>query len=78
MADKNKNERQMTTGDVAQQAKKAGIQGVEQMNKEQMLQALQQNPPESSRSGKGGGKGDRPPPKGSDPREWKNIPGNQS
>jgi hypothetical protein len=73
-----KNLRQMTAGEVAQKARKAGIQGVEQMNKEQMLQALGQSPPESARSSKGGGKGDRPPPKGSDPREWKNIPGNQS
>jgi hypothetical protein len=73
-----KDVRQMTTGEVAQKAKKAGIQGVEQMNKEQMIQAMGQSPPQSARSGQSGGKGDRPPPKGSDPRQWKNMPGNQS
>jgi hypothetical protein len=74
----NRNASEMRTGEVAQQARKSGVKGVEQMNKEQMLQAMGQSPPESARSGQGGGKGDRPAPKGTDPSQWKNIPGNQS
>jgi hypothetical protein len=70
--------RNMKTGEVAERARQAGIQNVEKMNKEQLLQALGQQGPESAKPGRGGGQGDTPPPEGTDPREWKNIPGNQS
>jgi hypothetical protein len=72
-----RNPRQMTTGEVAKQARKAGIKDIEHMNKEQMLQAMGQQPQES-RPGQGGGRGDRPAPAGSDPKQWKDVPGNQS
>jgi len=73
-----KDPRQMTTGEVARQARKAGIEGVEKMNKDQMLRAMGQQGPDSAQSGHGGGQGDRPAPRGSKPQDWKNIPGNQS
>jgi hypothetical protein len=69
---------QMTTGEVVEQARKAGIKNPERMNKEQMLRAMGYSPPQSAQPGQGGGQGDTPPPRGSDPKQWKNIPGNQS
>ncbi len=72
-----KDPHQMTTGEVAQQARRAGVKGVENMNKEQMLRAMDHGS-SSSQPGKGGGKGDRAAPAGSKPKDWKNVPGNQS
>ena len=73
-----KDPRQMTTGEVAKMARKAGIKNADQMNKDQLIQAMNQSPPEPSQPGRGGGKGDTPAPKKSNPSQWKNIPGNQS
>lgn len=73
-----KDPQQMTTGEVAQMARKAGIKGVEDMNKQQMLQAMEKGGSTQSQPARGGGRGDRPAPKGSNPKDWKNIPGNQS
>lgn len=73
-----KDPRQMTTGEVAKMARKAGIKNVDQMNKDQLLQAMNQSQPDPPQPGHGGGKGDTPAPKGSNPSQWKNIPGNQS
>lgn len=69
---------QMKTGEVAERARKAGIKGVENMNKEEMIQTMGGGVPESAKPGRGGGQGDSPQPPGSKPKDWKNIPGNQS
>ena len=69
---------QMSTGEVAKRARKAGIDNVDQMNKQEMIQAMGAGQPRSAQPGQGGGAGDAPRPKGSKPQDWKNIPGNQS
>lgn len=68
----------MKTGEVANLARKAGVQGVEHMNKQQLIEAMGAAPPKSAMPGQGGGQGDTPPPPGTRPQDWKNIPGNQS
>jgi hypothetical protein len=68
----------MTTGEVAEQARKAGIKNPESMNKEQMLRAMGYSPPESTQPGRAAGKEIPRRHRGSDPKQWKNIPGNQS
>jgi hypothetical protein len=73
-----KDPRQMTTGEVAEMARRAGVKGVEQMNKEEMLRAMGKGAPKSAQPGQGGGRGDRPAPPGTKPQDWKNIPGNQT
>jgi len=62
----------MTTGQVAQRAKKAGVQNVEGMNKQQMIQAMGGKQPA------GRANGHKPAPQGTKPSDWKNVPGNQS
>jgi hypothetical protein len=69
---------QMKTGEVAKRARKAGINNVDQMNKQEMIQAMGAGPPESAKPGRGGGPGDAPQPSGTSPKQWKNVPGNQS
>ncbi|PZF86367.1 hypothetical protein [Micromonospora deserti] len=69
---------QMKTGEVAERARSAGVQNVEQMNKDQMIQAMGGGQPQSKQPGRGGGRGDAPQPKGTDPKQWKNVPGNQT
>ena len=70
---------QMTTGEVAQRARKAGIANVDQMNKDQMIQAMGGGAqPESAKPGRGGGPGHKPAPRGTGPKDWKNVPGNQT
>ncbi|SCG70274.1 Rho termination factor N-terminal domain-containing protein [Micromonospora inositola] len=64
---------QMKTGEVAKRARKAGVDNVDRMNKQEMIAAIGRN--ESGRSG-GGGHAPRPP--GTSPQQWKNVPGNQS
>lgn len=73
-----KEPQEMTTREVAEQARRAGVKNPERMNKQQMLQAMGVKPPESELPGRDGGPGDTPPPPGSDPKQWKNLPGNQS
>lgn len=68
----------MKTGEVVQMAREAGIQQPERMNKEQLIQAMGGGNGGSSKPGRGGGRGDTPAPKGSQPQDWKNVPGNQS
>ncbi|PSK64068.1 hypothetical protein B0E53_03973 [Micromonospora sp. MH33] len=68
---------QMKTGEVAKQARKAGIDNVDQMNKDEMIQAMSRGGG-SGQPGRGGGKGDSPQPSGTRPQQWKNVPGNQS
>jgi hypothetical protein len=68
----------MKTGEVAEKALQAGVEGVEDMNKSEMIEAMGGGGDESSQPGHGGGQGDTPPREGSDPSEWKNQPGNQS
>ncbi|WP_213453357.1 Rho termination factor N-terminal domain-containing protein [Rhizomonospora bruguierae] len=70
--------RAMKTGEIVEVARQAGIRNPEKMNKDQLIQALGGGGANSSQPGRNGGRGDRPPPKGSSPQEWKNIPGNQS
>lgn len=67
---------QMKTGELAQQARKAGVKGVEDMDKEEMIQAMSSKPgaPKPGQAGKA----HAPAPAGSKPQDWKNIPGNQS
>ncbi|HEX5595726.1 MAG TPA: hypothetical protein VFX61_06870 [Micromonosporaceae bacterium] len=74
---KQENLNKMKTGAVADRARKAGIQGVENMNKEQMIQALGgKGAPPSTKAGRGGEH--KPAPSGTKPQDWKNVPGNQS
>jgi hypothetical protein len=69
---------QMKTGEVADRARKAGVKGIENMNKDEMIRAMGGSQPESRKPGRDAGQGDTPPPRGSKPQDWKNIPGNQS
>ncbi|MEN3308167.1 MAG: hypothetical protein V7603_4369 [Micromonosporaceae bacterium] len=73
-----KDPRQMHMGDLVEMARRKGVQGVERMNKEEILRAIGIDQPGSSAPGQGGGPGDRPAPAGTKPQDWKNIPGNQS
>jgi hypothetical protein len=75
---KQENLNQMKTGEVAERARKAGVKGIENMNKEEMIRAMGGGQPESAKPGRGGGQGDSPQPAGTRPQDWKNIPGNQS
>jgi hypothetical protein len=68
----------MTTGEVAEKALEAGLENVEQMNKQEMIDALGEAQPQSSEPGHGGGQGDEPKPSGTDSKDWKDVPGNQS
>lgn len=68
----------MTTGEVAEKARQAGLENVEQMNKQEMIDALGKERPDSSEPGHGGGQGDTPKPGGTDAKDWKDVPGNQS
>jgi hypothetical protein len=45
-----KNLRQKRTGEVADQARRSGVQNVEQMNKQQMIQAMSQGQGRGGRS----------------------------
>jgi transcription termination factor Rho len=67
--------REMKTGEVAERAKQAGIQNVSQMDKGEMIEAIEQklyNKP-------GGGQSQNDPaPPGVPPSQYKNVPGNQS
>lgn len=83
-----KNLRQMKTGEVAERARQAGVQNVEQMNKQQLVQAVSQARPQQGRAqqgrsqkGRSAGGGQRakdPRPPGTSPQQWKNVPGNQT
>lgn len=68
----------MKTGEVAKLARKAGIQDIGSMNKQQMIQALNGGGQQSAKAGRRGGGGHTPAPAGSKPEDWKNVPGNQS
>jgi transcription termination factor Rho len=73
--------RQMTTGELAERAKQAGISNVSQMNKGEMIEALQRKGMGGSEryDQAGGGQSKKDPaPAGVDPSQYKNVPGNQS
>jgi len=72
------NLRNMKLGDLQKRARKEHVPDVEHKNKDQLIQAMGAGQAPSARPGRGGGRGDAPRPKGSDPSQWKNIPGNQS
>jgi hypothetical protein len=74
---KQENLSQMKTGEIAARARKAGVQNVEQMNKDQMIQAMSRSSSPSAKRGHGGGR-HAASPRGTGPQDWKNIPGNQS
>lgn len=66
---------QMKTGELRQQAQRAGLDNVDQMNKDEMIQALGG----SSNANRGGGQRQKDPhPKGVSPQDYKNLPGNQT
>ncbi|MGC1213968.1 MAG: Rho termination factor N-terminal domain-containing protein [Micromonospora sp.] len=65
----------MTTGELRKQAEKAGIRNTDQMNKDDMIQALGG----TANANRGGGQRQKDPrPKGVSPKDYKNIPGNQT
>jgi hypothetical protein len=66
---------QMKTGELRHQAERAGVRNVDQMNKGQMIQALGG----TANAQHGGGQRQKDPhPKGAKPKDFKNIPGNQT
>jgi hypothetical protein len=72
---------QMKTGEVAERAKQAGIPNVSQMNKGEMIEALQRKGQGGTEryDRPGGGQSRKDPaPQGVDPSQYKDIPGNQS
>lgn len=75
------NLRAMRTGEVAERAKQAGIENVTQMNKEEMIQALERKGHGGTEryDQPGGGQSRKDPaPPGVDPSQYKDIPGNQT
>jgi hypothetical protein len=73
--------RQMTTGEVAERAERAGIPNVSEMNKGEMIEALQRKGAGGSErfDRPGGGQSRKDPaPEGVDPSQYKNVPGNQT
>ena len=66
---------QMKTGELRKQAEKAGIRNTDQMNKNDMIQALGG----TANANRGGGQRQKDPkPPGASPKDYKNIPGNQT
>lgn len=66
---------QMKTGELRKQAERAGIRKTDQMNKDDMIQALGG----SANAKRGGGQRQKDPrPPGVSPKDYKNIPGNQT
>lgn len=66
---------QMSTGQLREQAERAGIKNTDQMNKDDMIQAL--GGTANARHG-GGQRQKDPRPPGVKPKDYKNIPGNQT
>lgn len=65
----------MKTAQVREKARQAGIKNVGQMNKEELINAMAGG----TNTQHGGGQRQKDPkPKGMDPREFKNVPGNQT
>jgi hypothetical protein len=71
---------EMKTGEVARIAREHGIPNVEQMDKQEMIEALSRKTGERIpvASQARGQRGKDPAPAGTSPQDWKNIPGNQS
>ncbi|MCW3841186.1 Rho termination factor N-terminal domain-containing protein [Micromonospora yasonensis] len=66
---------EMTTGQLREQAERAGIKNTDQMTKDDMIQALGG----TANANRGGGQRQKDPrPQGVSPRDYKNIPGNQT
>lgn len=65
----------MKTGEVREKAGQAGIENAEDMNKGEMIEALGGG----TNTEHGGGQRQKDPkPEGVDPKDYKNIPGNQT
>lgn len=65
----------MKTGQVREKARQAGIDNADQMNKGELIEALGGG----LNTQQGGGQRQKDPrPRGVDPREYKNLPGNQT
>lgn len=65
-----KDPQQMTTGEVAKMARKAGVEDTGEMNKQQMIDAMREQMPSS--------KGQRPQGEmGMESGQQKNMPGNR-
>lgn len=66
---------EMKTGELRKQAERAGIRNTDQMNKNDMIQALGG----TANANRGGGQRQKDPkPPGVSPKDYKNIPGNQT
>lgn len=68
----------MRVGEVAHRARQAGVRYVNQMSKEQMIQAIRDGKQESSRPGRGGAPGGTSAPQGSGPSSRQKMPDNES
>jgi Rho termination factor, N-terminal domain len=65
----------MKTGEVKEQAERAGVEGADQMNKGELIDARGG----ATNTEHGGGQRQKDPaPRGADPSEYKDIPGNQT
>jgi hypothetical protein len=64
----------LTTEEVAEMARKAGIRDTEHKTKEQMLGAIGLGKPETARAASPGGH-ERSAPSGRDFTKWKDVPG---
>ena len=66
---------EMTTGELRKQAERAGIHDTDQMTKNEMIQKLGG----TANANQGGGQRQKDPkPPGVSPKDYKNIPGNQT
>lgn len=71
----NKDLEDMKTGEVADKAREAGVENVEQMNKGEMIDALGGG----TNTEHGGGQSQKDPkPEGVSPEDYKDVPGNQT
>jgi hypothetical protein len=73
------NLQEMKTGELAEKARQAGIDNVEQMDKSEMISALEGKGQGQRYNQPGGGQEQEDPkPRGADPSQYKNVPGNQT
>lgn len=72
------NLKDMNLAQVRDQARRAGVPGADQKKKDELIKAMSTSHPKSSRPSRSGGRDASAKPKGSDPSQWKNMPGNQS
>ncbi|PSK64071.1 hypothetical protein B0E53_03976 [Micromonospora sp. MH33] len=66
---------EMTTGQLREQAERAGVRNTDQMNKDDMIRALGG----TANAKQGGGHRQKDPrPQGVNPQDYKDVPGNQT